>query len=334
MTNPLSHLGTLAAGAVLAAAALQAWQSGDAARERAKYQDAVHLHLQNNVINLPIETSNPRVLRAVGKLSSFLPIPGYRRKGVRTRTVEGMRVHEPVGGPRHDAALLWFHGGGHALGKPSQDDRLLTLLAHELGITVIAPSYTLGAFPAGLDDAWSALRKVRPQYSRLAVGGASAGGGLAASLVQRAIDEDVAIDYQLLVYPMLDDRTVVRVPEPEGAVGRFVWTPGLNEAAWGLYLEGVGKPGAESLPEYAAPARREDLVGSPPTFIGVGSLDLFFAEDREYARGLIEAGVHVDWFQPTGAYHGFDMVVGPQMTLFYSTIAEKLQAGLGLVHDG
>ena len=335
MRNPLHMLGNLAGAAVLTAGALQAWLATDAAQERARHQKAVHPHLQTRLINYPVETSNPAVLRAVGQVARLIPAPGKRREGVRT-TVERhaglrMRIHRPVGGPRHDAALLWFHGGGHALGTPAQDDRLLTYIAAELGITVVAPRYSLAPFPAGLDDAWTALDWLRQQdHPRIAVGGASAGGGLAAGVTQRAVDENIPIDYQLLVYPKLDDRTAVRVTEPQGAVGRYVWTPGLNRAAWELYLAEVGGPGAEPLPDYAAPARRTDLAGSPPTFIGVGSLDLFFAEDRDYATKLIDAGVHLDWFQPTGAYHGFDHVVGPQMNLFHRTIVEKLGAGLGI----
>lgn len=335
MSQRLRTLGSLAGAGVLAAAALQTWLATDAARERARHQKAVHPHLKTPLLNLPVETSRPAVLRAVGRLTRLFPVPGARREGV-TTTVErhaglAMRIHRPTGGPRTDAALLWFHGGGHALGHPAQDDRLLTFIAAELGVTVIAPRYSLAPFPAGLADAWNALTWLRGQdYSRIAVGGASAGGGLAAGLTQRAVDENVAPDYQLLVYPQLDDRTAVRVTEPVGAVGRYVWTPGLNSASWRLYLSDAGGPGAENLPPYAAPGRRTGLAGFPPTFIGVGSLDLFFAENRDYATALIDAGVHVDWFQPTGAYHGFDYLVGPQMNLFHRAIVDKLGAGLGL----
>ncbi len=334
MPNPLRPLGNLAGAAVLTTGLLRSWLTTDNARERARLQKAVHPHLQTTLINYPVETSSPAVLRAAGRIARLVPLRGHRRDGVAT-TVENhgglkMRIHRPVSGARADAALLWLH-----CGAPALDDRLLTFIAAELGVTVVAPHYSQAPFPAGLDDAWTALTWLRGRgHSRIAVGGASAGGGLAAGLVQRAVDEDVPVDYQLLVYPRLDDRTAVRVTEPAGAVGRYVLTPGLNAAAWRLHLADVGGPGVETLPDYAAPARRTDLAGTPPTFIGVGSLDLLFAENRDYARALIDAGVHVDWFQPTGAYHGFDHIVGPQMNLFHRAVVEKLGAGLGLTSIG
>ena len=93
--------------------------------------------------------------------------------------------------------------------------------------------------------------------------------------------------FQLLVYPMLDDRTVLRTDLDTRHVR--VWTPGSNRFGWASYLG--TEPGGPEVSEYAAPARREDLRGLPPTWIGVGTLDLFHDEDVSYAARLSEAGV-------------------------------------------
>ncbi len=108
---------------------------------------------------------------------------------------------------------------------------------------------------------------------RIAIMGDSAGGGRAAALAQLAHGRgEVEPAFQLLVYPMLDDRTVFE-RDHEGR-GEFVWTSRSNLLGWTSYL------GQEPTPEHAAPARRRDLSGLPPAWIGAGTLDLFYPEDK------------------------------------------------------
>jgi len=117
--------------------------------------------------------------------------------------------------------------------------------------------------------------------NRIAVGGASAGGHFAAAVAQRAHDRnEVKLAYQMLVYPMLDDRTGANRDGPK----RVMWTETDNQQAWRWYLNGAD-------PVEAAPARRQDLSGLPPAWIGVGKLDLFYQECLEYGGRLREAGV-------------------------------------------
>ena len=136
----------------------------------------------------------------------------------------------------------------------------------------------------------------------MAVCGDSASGGLAAGLAQRAFDEGHPIVFNGLVYPMLDHRTGQR--PVEGGRGHFVWTANFNRAAWAAYL---GADHLEREPEpYASPVERGDFTGMPPTWISIGTLDLFYDESRAYADKLREAGVPVDFVEVPGAYHGFD----------------------------
>ncbi len=207
-------------------------------------------------------------------------------------------------------ALLWMHGGGYVMGAPEQDDRTCLAVADRLGMTVASVDYRLAPehpFPAALDDARATLSWLVANASglsvdpgRIAVGGASAGGGLAAALAQRAVDEGVPPAFQLLVYPMLDDRTVLtgRVP-----TDLRVWTPGSNRFGWTSYL---GRPPGGDTPAYAVPARRPDLAGLPPAWIGVGTEDLFHDEAVAYATRLRAAGVPCELTVVEGAFHGFD----------------------------
>ncbi|MCK6525756.1 alpha/beta hydrolase, partial [Myxococcota bacterium] len=166
---------------------------------------------------------------------------------------------------------------------------------------------------------------VRPD--RVAVGGASAGAGLAAALAQRAVDEGLPVAFQLLIYPMLDDRTVTRAGIDDRE--HRIWSQSSNRLGWTAYLG--QPPGAAQLPPYAAPARRESLRGLPPAWIGVGTLDLFHDEDLAYAQRLSDAGVPVERLVVPGAYHGFDGVQGgaPVSMAFRASAKEALRRALG-----
>jgi acetyl esterase/lipase len=219
-----------------------------------------------------------------------------------------VRLFRPAGVPVPAPALLWIHGGGYVIGTAAQDDELCRRFSRELGITVVSVDYRLAPehpYPAPLEDCYSALAWLAALPSvdprRVAIGGASAGGGLAASLAQLAHDRgEVPLAAQLLVYPMIDDRTVDRdgLDNP----GLRLWNQSSNRFGWSAYLRDADR-------DAAVPARRVDLTGLAPAWIGVGSLDLFHDEDLAYAERLRAAGVPCDVEVVTGAFHGFDGVV-------------------------
>ncbi len=207
---------------------------------------------------------------------------------------------------------LWLHGGGYVVGTPAFEAAGSGSLARDLGAVVVSPDYRLAPenpFPAGLDDCMTALRWMREHAGelgidadRIAVIGASAGGGMAAAVGQRSHDEGIALRAQILVYPMLDDRSAL-IRDHEGR-GRFAWTPDSNAYGWTAYL---GRPPRiADAPEYASPARRSDLSGLAPTWVGVGELDLFHDEDVAYAERLKSCGVPCELVTVPGMYHGAD----------------------------
>lgn len=226
---------------------------------------------------------------------------------------QGLRVYTPAGGGS-GAALLWVHGGGYVIGDVVQDDAFCSATARELGIVVVSVNYRLAPehpFPAALDDALAAWQwllasagKLGVGQERVAVGGSSAGAGLAACLVQRLHDAGGTRPVgQWLFSPMLDDRTAARRELDQ--VQHRVWNNAANRTGWGAYL-GAG-PGGPRTPDYAVAARRADLSGLPPAWISVGDIDLFADECRAYAERLRDAGVDCAFDLVPGAPHGFEV---------------------------
>ncbi len=245
-----------------------------------------------------------------------ITIPGQAE-----RTKIRLRIYKPKNIVAPTPVLIWMHGGGYVLGKPEQDDGSCAQYVRELGIAVVSVDYRCAPkhpFPAGLEDCYSALKWVESHSeelgmdtNRIAIGGASAGGGLAAALIQLAHDRQaIAPVFQLLIYPMLDDRTALRTDIDDRI--NVTWSQKSNRFGWESYL---GKPcGAEDVPAYSVPARREDLSGLPPAWIGVGSLDVFHDEDAAYAQRLKECGIECQMEIIPGAFHGFD-VFDPKLSI-------------------
>ncbi|WP_010149276.1 alpha/beta hydrolase [Serinicoccus profundi] len=239
-------------------------------------------------------------------------------------------TYTPTSGEPH-GALLWIHGGGRVLGSAAQDHDLCQMFADHAGVFVLSVDHRLAPehpYPAPLDDCHAALTWLverRGTDGPIVVGGASAGGGLAAELAQRAHDEGLQVDFQLLLYPMLDDRTLSHGPHDRG---RLVWTPGANRVGWSAYL---GHPaGQDEQRPYAVGARRDDLTGLPPAWIGVGDLDLFYDEDVDYARRLEAAGVAVELHVEEGMYHGADALPGASTTPAMVALRRRMAEALGV----
>lgn len=316
---------------------------------RARRLAAVPPELRSPALLVPMTTS-ARTLPLFRKGQALAPkpkLPGNVRvaehrlpgtsgeAGVRVLTFERSA---PTADGR--PAMLWLHGGGYVMGEPEQDMALMGRILDRLDMVIVSVEYRLAPehpFPAALDDAhvaltWLAERapELRVDPARVAVGGQSAGGGLAAALVQRAIDQGpIRPAFQLLIYPMLDALTTRR--REFGRQVQFVWTPASNRFGWRSYLGRDPQQG--DYPAYAVPARRSNLSGMPPAWIGVGTLDLFHDEDVAYGRRLAEAGVACDLCIVEGGYHAFDLFrpgAAPSRK-FQDAMITALSGGLGSV---
>lgn len=242
----------------------------------------------------------------------------------------GVRLFRPVGVTEPGPALLWIHGGGYVAGTAQIDDGLCRRFSRRLGITVASVDYRLAPehpYPTPLEDCYSALTWLAAlpavQEHRVAIGGASAGGGLAAALALLARDRgELTPAFQVLVYPMLDDRSSASAENPD----HRLWTSRSNHFGWESYLGGADR-------QVAVPGRRDDLRGLPPAWLGVGTHDLFHDEDLVYAERLNAAGVPCQVEIVPGAFHGFDQFV-PKAAVsqrFFDSQCDSLRSALAAV---
>ena len=246
-----------------------------------------------------------------------------------------VRIYSPPASTQPRPCAYWIHGGGYIFGTIDMSDARCVQTAESLDCVVVSVDYRLAPespFPAPVEDcyaglAWTAAHadELGIDRDRIVVIGQSAGGGLAAALALLVRDRaEIPLCYQLLIYPMIDDRNTTTSSQ----LVTKVWTREANHLGWHCYLG--HEPGAGEVSPYAAAARAEDLRGLAPAFIGVGTLDVFRDENIEYAQRLLAAGVPTELHVYPGAPHGFEGLA-PQAAVsqqFLRDIADALRRAM------
>lgn len=231
-----------------------------------------------------------------------------------------VRLLTPASASGPVPVLMWMHGGGFVVGSAAASDAFSTSVVRELGIAVASIDYRLAPdtpFPGPANDCYAALTFLHSRAAelgldptRIAVGGESAGGCLAAATVLRARDEGtIPVAFQVLEIPVLDDR--LRTVSMTDFVGTPVFNRPLAEMVWKYYL-GPEHAGDDVSP-YAAPARATDLRNLPPTYIQTMELDPLRDEGIEFGLRLLQSGVSVELHSFPGTFHGCAMVAGAEV---------------------
>jgi len=278
----------------------------------------------------PADLTDPVTARKnLAALAASVPALDTADMEIEDRTVPGdpevaVRIYQT-----HQAqgAIVWLHGGGFVMGDLDTEHPAATRLADGSGAVVISVGYRRAPehrFPAALDDAYAALiwtaehaAELGVDPERIAVGGHSAGGGLAAAVTLRARDQQgPPICYQLLNQPQLDDR------QETWSARNFIDTPWMTRdklaATWRHYL------GSGPASPYAAPARAADLSGLPSAYIATAEFDPLRDEGITYALRLLQAGVSVELHQWPGTFHGSHAILSADVS--QRQIAELLAA--------
>jgi acetyl esterase/lipase len=225
-----------------------------------------------------------------------------------------LRIYRPASAAPVPA-LYWMHGGGMMIGSFDMNDALLVSAVERLGLAAVSVEYRLAPEhpdPAPVEDCYAGLAWTAAHASeygidpdRIAVGGASAGGGLAAGTALLARDRrGPHVAFQLLLEPMLDDRA--RTFSSTAYESGIVWNRNANRQGWTALLG--DRIGTDAVSCYAAPARAADLTGLPPAFVDVGEIETFRDESIDYAQRLLAAGVSTELHVYRGAFHGFDLM--------------------------
>ncbi|WP_444917597.1 alpha/beta hydrolase [Microbulbifer sp. JMSA003] len=228
------------------------------------------------------------------------------------------------------SAILYIHGGGLICHDISRYDLVIAKYVAASGVPFLSVNYRKAPefpYPIPIDDCYRAFiwlvqhsQELSIDPSRIGIMGDSAGGGLAAALTIVARDKKgPSLARQILLYPMLDDRTVT--PDPE-LLPFIIWTYEDNLTGWTAYLGNqVGSP---AVSPHAAPARLQNAKGLPPAFIDVGELDIFRDEDMQYAQLLTDAGVSTELHVRPGVIHSWELFA-PDIPVSQRALADRVR---------
>lgn len=250
---------------------------------------------------------------------------GKKRKGVISQTMSipstdakrqiPLVVYVPENTNKPLPIMLYMHGGGYVSGSPEMTPGLEDLMARRACI-IVAPRYrrSLDApYPAAFNDCYDTLLWIKENAksiggnTKVIIAGHSAGGGLAAAVSLKNRDQkDVAVAFQMPLYPMLDYRN--NTTSALSCSHTPIWDTKTNEICWAHYLKDLHKRGA-NIPVYASAALNTDYSDFPPTISFVGELEPFRDEVVEYINQLKQASIPTQFKLFPKAFHGFESVV-------------------------
>jgi len=280
----------------------------------------------------PLSSQTPEQARKINKVFIDLSHPKETVAKVENRTIPGpggelpLRVYTPEGaGPF--PVLVYFHGGGYVLGNLDMVDSICRTLANAVECVVVSVEYRLAPeykFPAAVEDgyaatmwAWENAAAINGDVSRIAIGGESAGGNLAAVVALMARDRSQpSLIYQLLIYPIANHTSLSTESRRLYGENYFLTTDSIE---W--FAKQYLPAGSDSTNAYASPLLAEDLTNLPPGLIITAEYDPLRDEGEAYGDRLQKAGVAVKVSRYPGTIHGFINLAG-MLTLGQEALKE------------
>ncbi len=253
----------------------------------------------------------------MGRIVNIIkPAEGIRIKKEKiTGYQDGMielSIYEPKDIEKNAPCLIYMHGGAFAIKGSPFHKKLVCEYALKTPCKVVFVDYRLApkyAFPIGVEDCYAAFEWVYKNVevlgidkNRIAIGGDSAGGALAAAVSLMARDRKApGICFQMLIYPVTDCRQ--NSESIKSYIDTPLWNSKLNEKMWKLYL----RNGVHSKKEYASPLEAASFENLPDAYVEVSDFDCLRDEGIQYAEALQKCGIHVELNKTIGTVHGFEI---------------------------
>ena len=230
-----------------------------------------------------------------------------------------IRIYMPKDRSKLGPGFVNFHGGGFFMGDLESEHARCLIMSTKAGAVSVGIDYRLAPehpFPAGVEDCYAGLKWVSENATdlkidsdRIAVGGGSAGGNLSAAVALMARDRGCpTIAFQLLIYPVIDDRC--DTPSMKSEPDHYVWTWQNSIDMWTHY---IGHDRSTVSP-YASPSRADNLSGLPPAYVMTAEHDPLRDEAILYAMRLMAAGVPTELQNFPGTVHGFDFLTASDVS--------------------
>jgi acetyl esterase/lipase len=248
-----------------------------------------------------------------GIIISKKKIPGYQGRMI------GLTIYEPEGVEENAPCLIYLHGGAFYLKAATYHKYLICEYALKVPCKVIFVDYRLApkfAFPVGVEDCYAAFnwvcknaKSLDIDINRIAVGGDSAGGALAAAVTQMARDRKAPnICFQMLIYPVTDARQITETIKKY--IDTPIWDAEENKKMWKLYL----RDGDHNLRTYASPMEATSFENLPDAYVEVSEFDCLRDEGINYAEALRQNGCQVELNKTVGTVHGFELAIKSEIT--------------------
>lgn len=253
------------------------------------------------------------------KAPQNIVVSSHQIKGFENKDIEVL-VFKPRNISSNAPCLVYCHGGGFFIEAAQAHKKMMFEYAQKANCVIVFPHYRVSynnPFPTSLEDCYSTLKWTNDNTKllgidkdKIAIGGDSAGGNLAACIAQMALDrQEISLCFQLLVYPVCDHslssasmKTFQDTP---------LWNAPSSKLMWDVYLKGKDR---NNLPNYVSPLQRTDLNGLPPAYIETAEFDCLRDEALLYSQKLKDTNIKVELNQTKGTIHAYDIIEKSSIT--------------------
>jgi len=253
------------------------------------------------------------------KAPQNIEVTSHQIKGFENKDIEVL-VFKPKNIQANAPCLVYCHGGGFFIEAAQAHKKMMFEYAEKANCIVVFPHYRVSLnnpFPTSLEDCYAALKWTNDNVEslgidkgKIAIGGDSAGGNLAACIAQMALDrQEINLCFQLLVYPVCDH--TLSTKSMQEFQDTPLWNAPSSKLMWDVYLKGKGR---NNLPKYVSPLQRTDLKGLPPAYIETAEFDCLRDEAILYAQKLSDTNIEVELNQTKGTIHAYDIIEKSSIT--------------------